>query len=142
MIVLDTNVVSELIRRRPSDAVLAWLDAQEGRRAHLTAVSVAELRHGVARLPGGGAAARSMLLSAACWTRTSMHGSSRSTAPPRTRTLIVVERERSGRPISQADAQIAAICRAREATLATRNGRDFERTGVGVVDPWTASPAR
>jgi len=49
---------------------------------------------------------------------------------------LVAGRERDGRPVSAADGQIAAICRHRDATLATRNGRDFEGTGVTVVDPW------
>lgn len=143
MIVLDTNVVSELIRRRPADAVLAWLDAQEADELHLTAVTVAELRYGVARLPGG---ARRDALDAAVGSVLDEDFDARilpfDRAAADSYAPIVVERERSGRPISQADAQIAAICRARQATLATRNGRDFERTGVGVVDPWTASPAR
>jgi predicted nucleic acid-binding protein len=51
---------------------------------------------------------------------------------------LVAARDASGRPISAADAQIAAICREHEAVLATRNGKDFEATGVTVIDPWMA----
>jgi predicted nucleic acid-binding protein len=52
--------------------------------------------------------------------------------------MLVAEREAKGRPISSADAQIAAICHAHDAVLATRNGKDFEATGVPIIDPWTA----
>jgi predicted nucleic acid-binding protein len=52
---------------------------------------------------------------------------------------IITDRERLGRPVSAADAQIAAVCRARGASLATRNVGDFERTGIEVFDPWSAS---
>lgn len=51
---------------------------------------------------------------------------------------IVVTRDHAGRPIAIADAQIAAICRSRRATLGTRNIRDFESTGITVINPWTA----
>jgi predicted nucleic acid-binding protein len=53
---------------------------------------------------------------------------------------IVVEREAAGRPISMADAQIAAVCRVHHCTLATRNVGDFERTGVTTVNPWSDTP--
>jgi predicted nucleic acid-binding protein len=139
VIVLDTNVVSELVRRQPNERVLAWLDAQQATELHVTAVTVAELGYGVARLPDG---ARRDALAAAVDAMLDVD-LGRRVVPfdhPAAEIYgaIVVGRERSGRPISQADAQIAAICTAQEATLATRNGRDLAGTGVAVVDPWRA----
>lgn len=137
MIVLDTNVVSELMRRRPDAAVLAWADAEDPRTLAITAVTTAELLHGVARLPHG---ARMHKLAAA------VHGLLLEDFEGRVLSFdapsalhygeLVAARERAGRPIGVADAQIAAICRHHGALLATRNVRDFEATGVELLDPW------
>jgi toxin FitB len=138
VIILDTNVLSELSRQVPSEEVVAWLDAQSADEIATTAVTVAEILYGVARLPEG---RRKAELSEA------VHGmineDLRGRVEPFDATAaalyaaIVPGRERLGRPIGMADAQIASICRKLQATLATRNARDFEDTGIKVVDPWS-----
>ena len=139
MIILDTNVLSELMRADPNENVLAWLDAQNMQDLQTTAITVAELFYGVARLPHG---RRKSGLRGAI--ESMFEGELAGKVLPfndhcaRQCALLVAEREAQGRPISSANAQIAAICHSRDAALATRNGKDFEGTGVQVIDPWTA----
>lgn len=139
MIVLDTNVVSELVRAAPDEGVLAWLDALPVTETATTAVTAAELLYGVARLPGG---RRKAALEQAV--RAMIDEDFRDRVEPFDRhaaaayALVVADRDRLGQPISVADAQIAAICRARGATLATRNTKDFQDTGIELIDPWRA----
>lgn len=137
MIVLDTNVISELFRPRPAPVVMAWLEALTDDVA-ITTITFAELLAGVRRLPDS---RRRTDLDLAITTAIQPYRQSRSllafddTAAEQYADLVVA-RERVGRPISTADAQIAAICRATGAICATRNTRDFEDTGVALVDPW------
>lgn len=138
MIVLDTNVVSELARRRPDASVMAWLDTQPSTEIATTAITVAELLYGVAKLPGGRrkehlAIAVDELVHDDLGGRVHPFGAECADRYA----LIVSGRESLGRPISVLDAQIAAICRTHGARLATRNTRDFDHTGVEVIDPWT-----
>lgn len=139
MIVLDTNVLSELMRRRPDPAVVAWVDGQDAGRLAITAITAAELRYGVARLSSGVRKAR---LESAVRALLNVDFSGRvlrfDGAAADLYGDLVAECDRAGRPIGAADAQIAAICRCQVARLATRNVRDFEATGVDVLDPWTA----
>jgi predicted nucleic acid-binding protein len=137
MIILDTNVVSEILRPKPAPRVEAWLAGQNGADIFLTAISEAELRYGVAVQAKG--KRREALVEA-------VNGMLR--ADFRDRILpfdsaaaleyasIGAERWAAGRPISQFDCQIAAIARAHGATMATRNVSDFEGCGVDVIDPW------
>jgi predicted nucleic acid-binding protein len=137
VIVLDTNVISELARQVPDSGVLAWLDSFEVSEVVTTAITAAELRYGVARLPDGhrkrelAAVIRGILTE-------DFHGrvlpfDERASVPYAD---IVTGRERIGRPIGVADAQIAAICRDLNSILATRNTGDFEETGVELINPW------
>ncbi len=140
MIVLDTNVISELVRSAPSLPVLEWVDAQDG--VAITATTAAELLHGVARLPDG--ARKSGLADAVLEMldgplRDKVLAFDRAAASHYAQ--IVTAREEAGRPISIADAQIAAICRSRGATLGTRKLRDFEGVGITVLNPWDEPPA-
>lgn len=140
MIVLDTNVLSELMRRRPAARVVRWVDQQDASALAITAVTVAELLYGVARLADG---ARKTELAAA------VDALVQEDFPGRVLPFdvdaagyyaeLVAEREREGRPISNADGQIAAICRSHGATVVTRSVRDFDGVGIGVFDPWTGS---
>jgi toxin FitB len=137
VIVLDTNVLSELIRPEPDERVTSWVDSLDAGEVATTAITVAELLYGVGRLADG---RRKKRLEEAIrgLIEEDLDGRVQAfdaVAAERYAT-IVGEREKSGRPISMADAQIAAICRTAGATLATRNTRDFEGTGVEVVDPW------
>lgn len=137
MIILDTNVISELARPAPDDRVVAWVNAQED--AAVTATTVGELLYGVARLPDG---ARKARLCDGIRGMLDEDLGGRVLAFDRDAAAhyaeIAAGRNRAGRPIGLADGQIAAICRACGATLATRNVRDFAIAGITVIDPWTA----
>lgn len=137
MIILDTNVISELARQVPDSGVLAWLDSLEISEVATTAVTAAELRYGVARLSAGHrkrelAAVIHGILAEDFYGRV-LPFDERASARYAD---IVTGRERLGRPIGVADAQIAAICHDAGALLATRNTPDFEETGIKLVDPW------
>ena len=137
MIILDTNVISELARQIPDTGVLAWLDSLEISEVATTAVTAAELRYGVARLPDGHRK-RELTVVIRGILAEDFYG---RVLPFDERASVryadvVTGRERIGRPIGVADAQIAAICRDSGATLATRNTADFEETGIELVDPW------
>ncbi len=139
MILLDTNVLSELIRPEPHEEVMTWLDSLDPAAVATTAITAAELLYGVARSPAG---RRKEQLSEAI--SGLIHEDFEDRVEPFDATAaahyagLVSDRERSGRPIGVADAQIAAICRKLQATLATRNTGDFEGAGIDLVDPWQA----
>lgn len=136
MIILDTDVISELARPTPDQQVLAWVDDQD--EVAMTATTLAELLYGVARLPDG---ARRSRLAEGIRAIINDELGGQVIAFDRTAAShyadIVAGRSRTGRPMGIADGQIAATCRARGATLATRNVRDFEDVGIVVVDPWS-----
>jgi predicted nucleic acid-binding protein len=136
VIVLDTNVLSELMRPRPSPAVLRWVDEKPTASLCTTSVTQAELLHGIFLLPRGkrrdAIAALAETLFARLEGRVLPFGSD----AVRVYAEIAATRRAAGRPIGAFDAQIAAIARAAGAELATRNGDDFEGCGVVVVDPW------
>lgn len=138
MIVLDTNVASELMRASPDAAVQRWADAQDPAALYATAISVAEIRYGLDRLPAG--KRRDDMRAAACavFAAFSDHILPFDTAAAIHYALLVTERDQAGLPIGAFDAQIAAICLAHGAPLATRNGKDFQQTGLVLIDPWTA----
>ncbi|MGH2853660.1 MAG: type II toxin-antitoxin system VapC family toxin [Solirubrobacteraceae bacterium] len=137
MILLDTNVLSELVRRKPDEGVMSWIDSLDAAAVATTAITAAELRYGVARLPAGrrrdllGEAVRGLLEDDLSGRVESFDASAATHYA-----VIVSDRERAGRPISVADAQIAAICRKLGAQLATRNTGDFQATGIDLIDPW------
>jgi len=137
MIVLDTNVVSELLRPVPEPRVEAWLAAQNGPDVHLTAVSEAELRRGVCMLPAG---RRQAALADAIEAILKRDFAGRILPFDSTAAVafaaIFGDRRKAGRPISFPDCQIAATVRAHGAAMATRNVADFEGCGVEVIDPW------
>ena len=137
MIILDTNIISELARLVPDPAMLAWLDSLEISEVATTAITAAELRYGVARLPEGHRKRELTVMIRGILTE-DFYG---RVLPFDERASvryadIVTGRMRIGRPIGVANAQIAAICRDSGATLATRNTPDFEETGIKLIDPW------
>lgn len=134
MIIIDTNVVSEMMRPEPDMTVLAWADAAG--KLHTTAITVAEVDYGIARLPEGRRRDRLTMLAAAVFADFGEVILPFDTHAAHQYAEIVAGRERGGRPIAIADAQIAAICASRQATLATRNTRDFDETGISLVNPW------
>jgi toxin FitB len=137
LIVVNTSVISELARQAPAPEVVSWLDSLAADEVATTAITAAELLYEVERLPDG---RRKTELSAA------VHGLLGDDFQGRVLAFdeqaasryaqIVSGRERLGRTIGVADAQIAAICRAIGATLATRNTGDFEETGIDLINPW------
>ena len=138
--ILDTNVLSELLRAEPAPAVLAWFAAQPVESLFVSAVTQAEMMLGARLLPMG---KRRTALERALSVMFDEDFSGRI-LPFDSRSVpayvdIVSERRSLGRPISQFDAQIAAIARKAGAKLATRNTVDFARCGIALVDPWTGS---
>jgi predicted nucleic acid-binding protein len=137
MIVIDTNVVSELMRPAPAQAVLDWFGGQDPSVLYLSAVSEAELRRGVAILPEG---RRRDALHEAIDAMVTEDFTGRvlafDGAAAVTFATVFAERRAAGRPISFPDCQIAAIARAHGAAVATRNTGDFEECGIAVLNPW------
>jgi toxin FitB len=138
MIVLDTNVVSELMRTHPVDLVVRWVAGRPHTSLCTTAITQAEIFLGVQLLPKG--KRRDTLEEAASDIfEDDFEGRvfSFDGEAARAYARIVAGRRRSGRPISEADAQIAAIARALGFDLATRNVSDFEGCGIELHDPWS-----
>ena len=137
MIILDTNVLSELMRLAPNELVVQWMDNQPNSSVFTTAVTQAEILYGVSVLPEGKrkqglAVAVDAVFEQDLRRRVLPFDGAAAAAYA----AICTDRVRLGRPISQFDAQIAAIARARGADLATRNTPDFDGCGIQVVDPW------
>jgi len=140
--VMDTNVVSELMRTTPSDVVLAWVRAQPATELCTTSVTVAEVRYGLARLPEGGRKNLLAMAAAEVFTAFADRILSFDAAAAAHYADVAVTRSLLGAPISGFDAQIAAICRRHGAALATRNISDFDRLGLDLVNPWREGEAR
>jgi predicted nucleic acid-binding protein len=137
MILLDTNVLSELMKSTPERSVLEWLDTISSSKCFISAITKAEIELGIALLPEG--KRKSSLLVAAklmfdefpdrCLSFNSIASSKYAD--------IVARRTQTGHPVSVEDAQIAAIALTHNLSLATRNTRDFELIeGLTVINPW------
>jgi toxin FitB len=135
--VLDTNVLSELLRLRPDPGVLAWVAAQPAEQLFISAVTQAEMLLGAALLPAG---KRRSALQAALEAMFEEDFAGRilpfDAAAAGHFATAVAARQRAGRPVSQFDGQIAATALARRAHLATRNTDDFTDLGLTLVNPW------
>ena len=137
MILLDTNVISETLRERPDLVVSAWLDEQPEKELWTTSVVIAELLSGIELMPSGRKqkalreAVEEMIVE-------DFRGQILTFNLPAARLYgqIVASRQRMGRPIREMDAQIAAIARANDAILATRDVNDFAGCDLPVVNPW------
>jgi|SRR5690625_2433550 len=137
MIVLDTNVISEIFRPSPEPRVVEWLVSLTG-DVSITSITLAELLAGVRRLPDG---RRKDELAQRIEEAVAPYRGSRSVLAfdddaAERYAEVLASREAAGAPVSTADAQVAAICLAHGATCATRNVKDFHHTGVELVDPW------
>lgn len=142
MIILDTNVLSELVKATPEQRVLDWLNSNEPSEVATTATTASELWYGVRRPPDG--KRRSILatgIDAMLYEDLRGRIEVFDAAAAGRYADIVTSREQRGQPIGIADAQIAAICASRHATLATRNVKDFLHTGIDLIDPWNCNPA-
>lgn len=136
MIVVDTDVISELMRPSPAPAVVDWVRTHSQRELYTTSITLAEVRYGIERLDDG---RRKELFKS---TAEELFAAFGEYVLPFDRAAaiqyatIVGARDRAGLPIDGFDAQIAAICSAHKAMLATRNVKDFRDTGVEIIDPW------
>jgi toxin FitB len=143
VILLDTNAISELMKPKPEPKVFAWVAAQSPQTLFTTAINQAEILAGIALLPKG--KRRDQLTEAAAVMFDQIFASrivAFDSSAAEHFAIIAAARRKSGRPIAQLDAQIAAIASAHRASIATRNVADFADCGIPVIDPWSpkASP--
>ena len=137
MDILDTNVLAELIRARPDAAVVNWVAAQPLRQLYITAITVAEMQYGVNSLPAGKRrdklqhAINTMFAEEFSWRILAF-----DEAAANYYACWVRQRQQAGQPVSQSDAQIAAIALQHEARIVTRNGKDFVGLANDVINPW------
>lgn len=141
MIILDTNVISELLRPSPAMQVVMWVDDHDSSELVTTSMTAAELFAGVAALPRG-RRKESLAREVGHLLNDVFAGNVLpfDVASSRHYAQIVATATRRGRPMTPFDAQIAAICQQHDATLATRNVNDFRTTGLTIVNPWEAEP--
>ena len=132
MVLLDTNVVSELMKPVPAAEVVRWTASQPATSLYTTSITEAEILHGIMLLPAG--RRRKAMFLEDFSGRVLAFGSDAARVYAR----IAADRRRAGRPISNFDAQIAAIARSTGAAIATRNVADYEGCGVRIVNPWEA----
>lgn len=138
-LVLDTNVLSEALRREPDPRVVEFLRVNDA-RCLTTSITCAELSYGVERLPDGDRKADLRARIDEVLALYEPDALSFDASAARTYGALVARLEREGQPKPQVDMMIAAICLAHGGTLVTRNSADFAHTGVSLVDPW-ASPS-
>ncbi len=137
MIILDTNVLSALMRKVPEISVVSWLDRQPAESIWITSITLFETRFGLALLPSGKRRQTletvfAQLLKDDLENRVlDFDGAAAVEAAS-----LAAARQKAGRPVDMRDTQIAGIALSRRATLATRNVRHFEDLKVPVVDPW------
>ena len=140
MIVVDTNVISELMRGEPDSAVLAWVAAQPRALLYTTYINQAEILYGIGALPEGrrrtalAAAADAMFAEDFAGRILPFEERAAARYPE-----IVLARRQAGHPIEKFDALIAATSLAVGASIATRDAGGFAGCGLEVIDPWTAS---
>ncbi len=137
MIILDTNVLSALMRIAPEAQIVRWLDHQPAESIWITAITLFETRLGLALLPKGRRRqslelAFDRLLEEDLENRVLDFDSAAATEAA----VLAAARQRAGRTVDMRDTQIAGIALARRATLATRNVRHFQDLSVTVIDPW------
>jgi predicted nucleic acid-binding protein len=139
MIILDTNVLSALMRTAPEAAVVAWLDRQPAESVWITSITLFEARLGLALLPSG---RRRQTLEVA-FARLLLEDLENrvldfDSAAAIEAASLAAERQKNGRPVDMRDTQIAGIALARRATLATQNIRHFADLNISIVNPWAA----
>lgn len=139
MLIVDTNVISELMRPAPAGSVAQWFEQQPLERLAITAITVGEILYGLDLLPDG---QRKVDLSSRFVT-VLQRAFADYVLPFDDAAAVYARirgnRHRAGRPISVNDAMIAAIARTQSGTVATRHVADFEHCGIDIIDPWTAS---
>lgn len=140
MILLDTNVVSEVMKTRPAEAVVAWLNAQDSEKLYVSAITIGEIAYGLRILPDGkrrsGLRERFDRFVALAFDQRVLDYDE-----PAARIYgeLMGDRKELGLPMSVPDGQIAAIARRNHLTVATRNAVDFENCGVDIVNPFASA---
>ena len=137
MILLDTNVVSEVMAPKPKESVLDWLNSQRTEALYLSTITIAEISYGLHVLPAG--KRRQMLegrFDLFIGSGFAQRVLSFDERAARLYGELMSQRRKLGRPMSILDGQIAAIARANRFAVATRNVRDFERCGLEIVNPF------
>jgi predicted nucleic acid-binding protein len=137
VILLDTNVISEIMKVSPSEIVVDWLNDQKSTELHISAVTIGEIEYGLRILPAGKRQRQlrerfERFIAAAFSQRVVAYDE----AAARTYGEIMGHRREIGRPMSVPDGQIAAVARTNGFVVATRNTADFEDCGIDVVDPF------
>lgn len=137
MIILDTNVLSELMKSQPDKSVVRWIGEHQATSLFINTLTQAEILYGLEILPAG---KRRATLKKAAKAMLELDFAERilpfDTKAAQLFATIAAERRKIGRPISQIDAQIVAITRSHDVTLATRNVDDFEECGIEIINPW------
>ena len=139
MIILDTNVLSALMRTAPDPRVVAWLDSQPRTSVWISSVTILEIQFGLQILAAG--KRRSLLMKAfdeILGEEIGRRVASFDAADAQHAAGLMAARQMKGRPIDLRDTMIAGLALASHATLATRNTRDFEDLRVPVVNPWSS----
>lgn len=137
MIILDTNVLSALMRTAPEPVVVRWLDRQPAESIWITSITLFETRLGVALLPRGRRRQALELAFERLLHDELEHRVLDFDSPAATQAAaLAASRQRAGRPVDMRDTQIAGIALARRAALATRNVEHFQDAGVALIDPW------
>ncbi len=137
MILLDTNVLSELMRAKPDPNVIAWVDAQRSSDLVISSITVAEILYGIARMPDGKRKDSLYVLASAMFEEDFAGSILAFDADAAVHYAdLVAASERSGKIADMGDGQIAAIARLHGARIATRNVRHFEAFGILLVNPW------
>ena len=139
MILLDTNVLSELMRTRPSSVLIEWLDALAPEDIWTTSVSVFEVGFGLALLEEG-RRRRAMVDAFETLLEEDLQGriAAVDVAAADAAAVLAADRRRAGRTVDFRDTLIAGVAVARRAAVATRNVRHFQDIGIAVLDPWAA----
>ena len=137
MIILDTNVISELMREEPHKNVKAWIAAHKPNNLSLTTIAIAEIQRGLARLPKG--KRRNTLESNFSTFITDAFDGRILSFDEEAAYIygdIAVKREKEGFNTNAVDLMIAAIVKSQNASIATRNTKDFEGCGIKIINPW------
>jgi hypothetical protein len=139
LLILDTNVVSELMRAEPAPIVVDWLDRQDRERIWATAITIMELHYGIqALVPGRRQTALREALVRLTAEKLSNRIAAFDDAAAKVTATIAAERRRAGRSGELRDTMIAGIALVTGAALATRNTRHFDDLSITVVNPWAA----
>ena len=136
MIVLDTNVLSELMKESPNATVWQWLQGNPDEELCATAITAAEIHDGIEQMPVGRRRRQVREAADVAFAVVEDDLLSFTAEAAMAYSVVVRDRRRAGLPIGVLDAQIAAICLVEQAALATRNTQDFARTGVELINPW------